>query len=60
MAKKATTDKQSLELIMWNCHNDLCETTGGNEKNYNAVMDLVFLKFGGNKFDKRYKEGFLK
>jgi hypothetical protein len=39
MAKKATTDKQSLELIMWDCHNALREKTGGNEKNCNAVID---------------------
>jgi hypothetical protein len=60
MAKKATADKQSLELIMWNCCNAIHETTGGNEKNCNAVMDFVFLKFGRENFDKRYKEGFLK
>jgi type I restriction enzyme M protein len=60
MAKKTTTDEQSLELIMRNYRNALRETTGGNEKNCNAAMDLVFLKFGGDRFDKRRKEGFLK
>jgi type I restriction enzyme M protein len=53
MAKKATTVEQSLESIMWNCRNVLRGTVGGNEKNRDAVMGLVFLKFAGDKFDKR-------
>jgi type I restriction enzyme M protein len=53
MAKKATTVEQSLESIMWNCRNALRGTVGGNEKNRDAVMGLVFLKFAGDKFDKR-------
>ena len=53
MAKKATTTEQSLESIMWNCRNALRGTVGGNEKNRDAVMGLVFLKFAGDKFDKR-------
>jgi type I restriction enzyme M protein len=60
MAKKAKTDKQLLKLIMWNCRNVLRETTGGNENNRDAVMDLMFLKFGRDKFDQCCKEGFLK
>ncbi len=53
MAKKAATAEQSLESIMWNCRNALRGTVGGNEKNRDAVMGLVFLKFAGDKFDKR-------
>ncbi|MEL7608825.1 MAG: class I SAM-dependent DNA methyltransferase [Bacillota bacterium] len=53
MAKKAVTTEQSLESIMWNCRNALRGTVGGNEKNRDAVMGLVFLKFAGDKFDKR-------
>ena len=53
MAKKATNTEQSLESIMWNCRNALRGTVGGNEKNRDAVMGLVFLKFAGDKFDKR-------
>ena len=56
MAKKAATTEQSLESIMWNCRNALRGTVGGNDKNRDAVMGLVFLKFAGDKFDKRRKE----
>jgi type I restriction enzyme M protein len=57
MAKvtKKPTD-QSLESIMWNCRNTLRGTVGGNEKNRDAVLGLVFLKFAGDKFDKRRAE----
>lgn len=53
MAKKAPTTEQSLESILWNCRNALRGTVGGNEKNRDAVMGLVFLKFAGDKFDRR-------
>ncbi len=56
MAKKAAMTEQSLESIMWNCRNALRGTVGGNDKNRDAVMGLVFLKFAGDKFDKRRKE----
>lgn len=56
MAKKTATTVQSLESIMWNCRNALRGTVGGNEKNRDAVMGLVFLKFAGDKFDKRRAE----
>ncbi|MDD4431999.1 MAG: type I restriction-modification system subunit M N-terminal domain-containing protein, partial [Bacteroidales bacterium] len=56
MAKKAVTTEQSLESIMWNCRNALRGTVGGNDKNRDAVMGLVFLKFAGDKFDKRRTE----
>ncbi|GHT79774.1 hypothetical protein FACS1894130_09570 [Spirochaetia bacterium] len=53
MAKKAKTQELSLEQIMWNCRNALRGTVGGNEKNRDAVMGLVFFKFTGGKFAKR-------
>jgi type I restriction enzyme M protein len=56
MAKKAATQEQSLESILWNCRNALRGTVGGNEKNRDAVMGLVFLKFAGDKFEKRRSE----
>ncbi len=56
MAKIAKTQEQSLESIMWNCRNALRGTVGGNEKNRDAVMGLVFLKFVGDKFEKRRAE----
>jgi type I restriction enzyme M protein len=57
MAKKAAkTAEQSLESIMWNCRNALRGTVGGNEKNRDAVMGLVFLKFAGDKFDRRRED----
>ena len=52
MAKTAKVQEQSLESIMWNCRNALRGTVGGNEKNRDAVMGLLFLKFAGEKFDK--------
>jgi type I restriction-modification system DNA methylase subunit len=57
MAKTAKkVQSQSLESIMWNCRNALRGTVGGNEKNRDAVMGLVFLKFAGDKFEKRRSE----
>jgi len=58
MAKttKPKVTEQSLESIMWNCRNALRGTVGGNETNRDVVMGLVFLKFAGDKFDKRRAE----
>lgn len=56
MAKQTKTKEVSLESIMWNCRNALRGTVGGNEKNRDAVMGLVFLKFAGDKFEKRRAE----
>jgi type I restriction enzyme M protein len=56
MAKTAKPKEVSLESIMWNCRNALRGTVGGNEKNRDAVMGLVFLKFAGDKFEKRRAE----
>jgi type I restriction enzyme M protein len=55
-AKTPKVQEQSLESIMWNCRNALRGTVGGNEKNRDAVMGLVFLKFTGDKFEKRRAE----
>ena len=55
-AKKPKVQELSLESIMWNCRNALRGTVGGNEKNRDAVMGLVFLKFAGDKFEKRREE----
>jgi type I restriction enzyme M protein len=56
MAKAKKIQEQSLESVMWNCRNALRGTVGGNEKNRDAVMGLVFLKFAGDKFEKRREE----
>src|SRR5665647_2936280 len=56
MAKAAKVKEVSLESIIWNCRNALRGTVGGNEKNRDAVMGLVFLKFAGDKFEKRRAE----
>lgn len=56
MAKKINTATISLESILMNCRNALRGTIGGNEKNRDAVMGLVFLKFVGDKFEKRRAE----
>jgi type I restriction enzyme M protein len=52
--KKSKVQKEiSLESILWNCRVALRGTIGGNEKNRDAVLSLVFLKFVGEKFDKQ-------
>lgn len=56
MAKTTKLQELSLESIMWNCRKALRSTVGGNEKNRDAVMGLVFLKFAGDKFEKRRAE----
>ncbi len=56
MAKTTKAQEQSLESIMWNCRNALRGTVGGNETNRDVVMGLVFLKFAGDKFEKRRAE----
>ena len=56
MAKKALITEISLDTILMNCRNALRGTIGGNEKNRDAVMGLVFLKFIGDKFEKRRAE----
>lgn len=56
MAKKQSLTELSLDSILMNCRNALRGTIGGNEKNRDAVMGLVFLKFIGDKFEKRRAE----
>lgn len=53
MAKKET--ESSLEQVLWNCRVAL-RGFGSLEKNRDAVIGLVFLKFASDKFEKRRKE----
>lgn len=56
MPKQAKKDKEkSLESVLWNCRVDL-RGIGSPEKNRDSVISLVFLKFAGDKFEKRYNE----
>ena len=45
----------TLENILWNCRVAL-RGVGSTEKNRDAVITLVFLKFAGDKFQKRRAE----
>lgn len=56
MAKASKKDVQvSLETVLWNCRVAL-RGVGSTEKNRDAVIALVFLKFAGDKFEKRRTE----
>ena len=56
MARAAKKDKEvSLETVLWNCRVAL-RGIGSTEKNRDAVISLVFLKFAGDKFERRYQE----
>ncbi len=55
MAKKPTTQIVSLETVLWNCRNAL-RGVAGTDKNRDAVIGLVFLKFAGDKFEKKRAE----
>ena len=57
MARKATkADKElTLEQVLWNCRVAL-RGVGSMEKNRDAVISLVFLKFAGDKFEARRAE----
>jgi len=55
MAKKATQKEITLETILFNCRNAL-RGAGGTEKNRDAVIGLVFIKFASDKFEKRRQE----
>lgn len=56
MAKAAKKEAQvSLETVLWNCRVAL-RGIGSTEKNRDAVIGLVFLKFAGDKFEKRRAE----
>ncbi|BDD38066.1 type I restriction-modification system subunit M [Streptococcus ruminantium] len=55
MAKKAVEKEVTLEQILFNCRNTL-RGAGGTEKNRDAVIGLVFVKFASDKFEKRRLE----
>lgn len=57
MARKTTkkTQELTLEDALWNCRVAL-RGVGGTEKNRDAVISLVFLKFAGDKFEARRAE----
>ncbi|TNK87504.1 restriction endonuclease subunit M, partial [Mycoplasmopsis pullorum] len=49
------TQELTLEQVLWNCRVDL-RGVGSLDKNRDAVISLVFLKFAGDKFEKRRRE----
>ncbi len=53
--KKADKKEQTLENILFNCRNAL-RGAGSTEKNRDAVIGLVFIKFASDKFEKRREE----
>lgn len=55
MAKVKKETVVSLETVLWNCRVAL-RGIGSTEKNRDAVIGLVFLKFAGDKFERRRKE----
>ena len=55
MAKKTKENSFSLENVLWNCRVAL-RGIGSTEKNRDAVISLVFLKFAGDKFETRRAE----
>ena len=56
MARSAKKEAQvSLETVLWNCR-VASRGVGSTEKNRDAVIALVFLKFAGDKFKKRWTE----
>ena len=54
-AAKKVEKEVSLETVLWNCRVAL-RGVGSTEKNRDAVIGLCFLKFAGDKFEKRYTE----
>ena len=55
MAAAKKDKEQTLENVLWNCRVAL-RGVGSLDKNRDAVISLCFLKFAGDKFDKRRKE----
>ncbi|RXZ28641.1 restriction endonuclease subunit M [Fusobacterium necrophorum] len=55
MAKKKQEKEVTLESVLWDCRVAL-RGVGTTEKNRDAVISLVFLKFAGDKFDRRRDE----
>lgn len=52
---KKKEEAVSLETVLWNCRVAL-RGVGSTDKNRDAVIGLCFLKFAGNKFEKRRAE----
>lgn len=52
---KSSKKQLTLEQVLWNCRVDL-RGVGSLDKNRDAVISLVFLKFAGDKFKKRREE----
>ena len=52
MAKAKVVKEKSLEDVLWDCRVDL-RGVGSTEKNRDAVISLVFLKFAGDKFERQ-------
>ena len=56
LAKKTKKEESvNLESVLWDCRVAL-RGVGTTEKNRDAVISLVFLKFAGDKFEKRKEE----
>lgn len=55
LAKKKQEKEVTLESVLWDCRVAL-RGVGTTEKNRDAVISLVFLKFSGDKFDRRRDE----
>ncbi|MBD5526167.1 MAG: N-6 DNA methylase [Lachnospiraceae bacterium] len=55
MAKKIAVKEVTLETVLWNCRVAL-RGIGSAEKNRDAVIGLVFLKFAWEKFKRRREE----
>lgn len=55
MAKSVKIKEVSLETVLWNCRVAL-RGSGTVDKNRDAIIGLVFLKFAGDKFEKRRVE----
>ncbi len=54
-ATRKKTEEVSLEAVLWNCRVAL-RGVGSTDKNRDAVIGLCFLKFAGDKFEKRRAE----
>jgi type I restriction enzyme M protein len=54
MARNKREEMSSLENVLWNCRVAL-RGVGSTEKNRDAIIALVFLKFAGDKFEERRK-----
>ena len=52
---KKKVEEVSLETVLWNCRVAL-RGVGSTDKNRDAVIGLCFLKFAGDKFEKRRAE----